>query len=485
MVGSAFEAPSRFNLHAWEKALADHPNRKRVEESLRGITHGLSKHHQGPLPTYKCRNLPMTVEDKIKLADYVITECKLGRMFGPFIDEGPFMYRGQRAVCVPAGSVVKDVDGRRLVNHFSFPRNGLSINDGIPDEFASLSLPQFLDVVSMVFSMGPNAFLWKLDWKSAYRQVMVRREDRHLQGLHFEGFRFIDCYQPFGSRESGYNFDEGYAKLFAWILIHERPDLFSWRNIKWVLNFIDDFFGGHPVQRHATEQLQYALQRAQELGIIIKPSKVRPPATSQDLLGLVYDTRKQEVSVPLLKVSRYLRDVRSIIDGSLKSCTKQFLESLYGRLLYASHIVRPGKAFLMRLYRLKECKKHMNQIIDLSHSRKTVAAALADLRWWSTNFMRSNKLSFRQALGLLPRFEVWTDASGTLGIGGVSRQRFFSVPWTLLPIPVVRGKQDIHWGELLAVIAAIYLWGGCWSGGSVHRSSIPLDAGRGPLTFNR
>ena len=383
----------------------------------------------------------MTTEDRVKLADYVIDECKRGRMLGPFLIDGEFLYLGESVVCIPVGAVIKDVVDR---NHFSY-RGGtkLSVNDGIPDEFAALNLPKFLDVVRMVYSMGPGAFIWKLDWKSAYRQVMVRKEDRHLQGLHFEGFRFIDGYQPFGSRESGYNFDEGYAKLFAWILVHERPDLFSPTDTKWVLNFIDDFFGGHPQFSAAKEQLDFALKRAVELGVVIKPKKVHQPAVVQSLLGLEYDTVKQETRVPTEKVSKYLTHVNDILSGRLSHCTKGYLEKLYGRLLYASHVVRTGKAFLMRLYLLKECKRHVRQTIDLSRNRTTVAAALADLRWWRSNFIRQNSLSFKDALGLLPRIDVWTDASGTLGIGGFSRHRFFSVPWSLLPKPTGHALEGV------------------------------------------
>ena len=167
-------------------------------------------------------------------------------------------------------------------------------------------------------------------------------------------------------------------------------------------------------------------------------------------------------------MARYLTHANQILNSELSHCTKGDLERLYGRLLYASHIVRPGKAFLMRLYLLKECKKHVRQTIDLSHNRTTVAAALMDLRWWSAHFVRLNRLSFKVALGWLPHVEVWTDASGTLGIGGFSRQRFFSVPWSLLPGPHLKGEQDIHWRELLAVVAACQLWGAYWRGHAVH-----------------
>ena len=95
-----------------------------------GFRNGFSMHYQGKVS--KCRrtapNLKLRVGNKVELWNKVMNEVELNRYAGPFEDP-PF----ESFVQSPIGLVPKDKGLKtRLIFHLSYPRNGESVNSGIP-----------------------------------------------------------------------------------------------------------------------------------------------------------------------------------------------------------------------------------------------------------------------------------------------------------------------------------------------------------------
>ena len=86
---------------------------------------------------------PSAVEVKLS------KEVALGRLAGPF-HSPPFSN-----FCIsPLGVVPKKTPGEfRLIHHLSFPK-GLSINDGIPEEFSSVSFATIQDAIKNIKIAG-------------------------------------------------------------------------------------------------------------------------------------------------------------------------------------------------------------------------------------------------------------------------------------------------------------------------------------------
>ena len=260
--------PSTFIYDRWEEALARHPDQKFVKRLLHGIKHGVPVGHNGTVPEFRCRNLPTNTKGKQFIAKYLLTEVKEGRMLGPFRTRD-LWYGDRRVVCNPVGTVPKDVTGFRMITHFSYPRSGISVNSGIPHHEKTVHFPKLADVVRMIRKLGPGAFIWKTDWSSAYRQILVREQDRWLLGLHLGDWTFVDCRLPFGLASSAQRFS-WYARAFLWVLRSRFPHLFQQGQpvvlahcIDYynepnssVESLLDDFFGGAHSEKDAWAQLR-------------------------------------------------------------------------------------------------------------------------------------------------------------------------------------------------------------------------------------
>ena len=94
-----------------------------------------------------------------------------------------------------------------------------------------------------------------------------------------------------------------------------------------------------------------------------------------------------------------------------KSCMRRELESLVGKLVYASRVIRPGKTFMRRLFELFAETQQAHHHIRLN------VAFQSDLQWWGL-FMESwNGVTIMS--GTADSVDLWTDASGSFGCGAV------------------------------------------------------------------
>ena len=72
-------------------------------------------------------------------------EVQLGRYAGPY-ESPPFEYFVQS----PIGLVPKDKGRKtRLIFHLSYPRDGESVNSGIPKHLSSVKYPDFEQAIKM------------------------------------------------------------------------------------------------------------------------------------------------------------------------------------------------------------------------------------------------------------------------------------------------------------------------------------------------
>ena len=108
------------------------------------------------------RRNPSPVSEAIK------KELSRGHTSGPF-PEPPF----RPFHCSPLGAVPKKDGSYRIILDLSSPR-GSSVNDGISREAFSVKYTSFDDAVSLVRSLGPGAFMAKLDIKHAFCLCPVR-----------------------------------------------------------------------------------------------------------------------------------------------------------------------------------------------------------------------------------------------------------------------------------------------------------------------
>ena len=161
-----------------------------------GSTHNLLTAHSNPLP----------------VTEALSKELVRGHTTGPFSSPPlPNLHYS------PLGVVPKK-DGTFCIILDLLTPKGSSINDGISKENYSVRYSSFDEAVDLVFRLGPDCQMAKLDIKHAFRLCPVCQEDFCLLGMFWNNFYFVDTRMPFGSHSSPFIFNQ-FVDALAWMLI--------------------------------------------------------------------------------------------------------------------------------------------------------------------------------------------------------------------------------------------------------------------------
>ena len=177
-------------------------DKEKSEYLVKGFKEGFDLNYQGPLAN--CRreapNLKLRIGSKTELWNKVMNEVELGRYAGPF-ENPPFDHYVQS----PIGLVPKDKSKKtRLIFHLSYPRDGDSVNSGIPKDSCSVKYPDFDEAVKLCLQEGVNCKIGKSDMSSAFRHVPMKKSQWWLlvmKAVHLvtgKWYYFVDKCLPFG-----------------------------------------------------------------------------------------------------------------------------------------------------------------------------------------------------------------------------------------------------------------------------------------------
>jgi hypothetical protein len=185
-----------------------HPDQVLAAFVYNGITHGF---RIGYDRAYKLRSASKnhfsSVANSSVVRDHISNKVKMGRLVGllPITQVG-------LVHTSPIGLVPKPHSNKfRLIVDLSYPE-GLSVNDGICQEWCSLQYTSMDNKVEIIQLLGPGAILAKLDMKYAYRIILVHPDDHYLLGL---GEVFVDHSLPFGLRSAPLLFT-AFSDMVAW-----------------------------------------------------------------------------------------------------------------------------------------------------------------------------------------------------------------------------------------------------------------------------
>ena len=126
-----------------------------------------------------------------------------------------------------------------------------------------------------------------------------------------------------------------------------------------------------------------------------------------DFLRLTLDTQRMEACLPPDKLKIAIEWANSALTQDYM--IKDELRSLLGFLSFAAKVVKPGRAFLRRLF----------TALGEDTSRIRIAGDMRlDLLWWQYFLPRWNGVHNLRSLNTRDEISLWTDASGTWGMGG-------------------------------------------------------------------
>ena len=399
---------------------------------LRGLRFGFDIGFNGIGVPTRPRNLRSARDNSDKVSMAVQLEVTRGHTAGPF-SSPPFPVLH----CSPLGAAPKKDGSVRLVLDLSSPR-GSAINEGICKEDFSVQYSTFDDAVDLVRSLGPSAFLGKLDIRHAFRICPVRLDQLHLLGYRWENFYYVDLRLPFGSRSSPFLFNN-VAKVLAWALVHVC-------GVAFLLHYLDDFFLCAKDKAECSKNMDIFLRTCQRVGVPIAHDKTVGPAQVLTYLGIEIDAKQQTIRLPKDKLEALLILLQSWL--LKKKCTCRDLESLIGSLSFAAKVVKPGRLFLRRLINLSTSVSSRKFFIDIN------LEAREDILWWYRFVRQWNGVEFfTRVFTTSQDLQLYTDASG-IGLGGVFRNAWFSIS-----LPTKFRDFHINVLELLAVVAAVFAWG--------------------------
>ena len=336
-----------------------------------------------------------TSEHPKVVQDYLSEESTKGKIIRPLDPAWWPNVHISRLGVVPK----KQSDCWCLILDLSAPE-GWSVNDGINPtlcSFSYISVDQAAEVISRI---GHSALLAKVDIKSAYRIVPIYREDCHLLGMLWEGGLIIDLALPFGLRS-------------APIIFTALADAITWfmkkNGVTNIFHYLDDYLLiGNLHSTQCESDLEQFLAVLRWLKVPVAKEKLEGPSTQLTFLGIKLNTQQMIQRLPAEK----LDEIKVLVDKWLgrKSCTKQELQSLVGKLQHACKVVCPGRSFMRRMYSLLKDLPKKQQFVRLN------VAFHSDLLWWYLFLDRWNGVSML-APPLSVGEEVFSDVSGSFGCG--------------------------------------------------------------------
>ena len=130
----------------------------------------------------------------------------------------------------------------------------------------------------------------------------------------------------------------------------------------------------------------------------LKPEKVIGPST---VLGIELDTVRLQARLPEEKLAALMKELLkfSLLPDSSRTCSKRQLLSLIGKLAFACKVIPAGHIFLRRL-------------IDTTHTVDNPSHLILRQCWTPAN-----------------EFQLYADASGTLGYGAYWNGAWCSQAW--------------------------------------------------------
>ena len=438
------------NVDVFEQLLreADY-NESKTNYLVQGFRNGFSLEFEGNRKVKKLApNLKLRVGSPTQLWNKVMLEVQKGRYAGPFKDP-PFEYFIQS----PIGLVPKDKGLKtRLIFHLSYPKTGDSVNSQIPKHCCSVKYPEFDKAVKMCISAGAGCFMGKSDMSTAFRNVGMSKLDwplmvmKAVHPVDRQVYYFVDKCMPFGSSISCAIFQR-FSNAVAYLV--------KFRTKKEALNYLDDFFFAALCKMLCDGELQVFLRVCHEINFPVALEKTFWGNTIMVFLGLLIDSQKQIVSIPVDKIEKALNQIEYLLNKKSGKAKILEVQKLCGYLNFLCRCVVPGRVFLRRLYGLTAGKLKPHHHVKISQEHKM------DLLVWK-RFLTYPEVVARPFMDFKvltsQDIDMYSDASRnfSLGFGAYCGPEW---TWGQWDRHFMEEKEpSIEFLELFAVTVAVMNW---------------------------
>ena len=368
--------------------LSRHPDKVYVHTLLEIIRSGVKIGYTGPPQKIIGPNLPTANDAPDILTQDLDKQIAHNRVTK--LDTIPDAF-----ISSPLGLEPKPDGGWRRIHHLSYPR-GSSVNCHIPRDYGALEYTSIDDAIAILLRLGKGTIMVKRDLSDAFRHIPIAPSDWWLLGFFWNDAYWYDRFLPFGLRTAPYIFDL-FAKALCWMLL-----IAGWL----VLHYLDDFITFLPPGVDPTPYENYFDFLCKTLGISNNKKKKKRGQVVV-FLEIELDSLLMEARLPADKLDKAKLWVARMLSHDVIEYDD--LQSLTGFLSFAAKVVRPGRAFLRRLFdALANRRRH----IRVSPQMK------ADLQWLHYFLPQWNGISLLKNPAKKPLIRMWTDALGNFGMGG-------------------------------------------------------------------
>ncbi len=413
-----------------------------ARELIEGFSRGFRLSYEGPRESRDCKNLPSALKMPTLMKEKIDKEVTAGRYLGPF-DRKPF----DNLICSPMGLVPKHEPGEfRPIMHLSWPKGG-SINDYIDPAVCKVQYKSFDHAVQLVVSQGRGAYMARTDLKSAFRGVPVNPDDWPLLGIQFQGQYYVDICLPFGCSISCAIFEK-FSTFLDWYVQKATGNPLS--------HYLDDFFFCNIMKQICNRDMSTFFDVCKDVNFPVAMDKTFWAAQFMVFLGLGLDSVAQMIVVPEEKRIKALNMIFALLfdqQGKPRHKAKVHeIASLAGLLNFLCRAVKPGRAFLDRLYgAVGGLPQHYHVSITVEVKK--------DLHMWReflTNFSGSTPFPSKWKWEA-DQLEFYTDSAGSIGFGVFFEGKWAQGAW---PKEFLRqAKPSIALLEFFPIVVGVYLWG--------------------------
>ena len=212
------------------------------------------------------------------------------------------------------------------------------------------------------------------------------------------------------------------------------------------LAYIDDF-GGVPGPVLYIANTQYIAIKTilLDLGLNIAWEKCIPPTLILTWTGTTFNSIKMVMSIDAEKVQEALDLVQHYVSQEVMSLKE--METLQGKLLYATKLSVPARKFLNRVLAFRRCLPEVGSL--------QIPLGVKDDLNWQIQFLHAynSKAIIRSRLS--PSQYLYTDASLTGGGALFEDNAYFAVSWVS---PVTDWELSITGLEIFTVLLAFRAW---------------------------
>ena len=307
----------------------------------------------------------------------------------------------------------------------------------------------------MCMKAGKGCCCAKSDMSMAFRNVPMDRKSWCYLVLKAEHpntgelYYFVDKCLPFGASISCAIF-QTFSDAIAHLVVH--------RTNKPLVNYLDDFFFAALVKAVCDGQVRVFLDICESIAFLVSLEKTFWGTTWLTFLGLLIDTEKQLICIPLDKLEKGKELIQYFLNKRNKKVTLLQIQQLTGFLNFLCKCIIPGRAFTRRLYSLgTSCNK---KLLPHHHVRITAECRM-DLEIWF-KFLQDPLIFCRPFINCFQQYakdiDMYFDASGSgqKGFGAYCGPEWTFHQWDQEWF--LSAKPSIEYLELFGVAVAVKNW---------------------------